>query len=149
MSEVVHDELYDLRHSTAHLMAQAVGELFPGVKYAIGPPIEDGFYYDFDLPRPIREEDLAAIEERMLEISACDLTIVRQELPREEAVKLEADLDQPYKVELINDLPEGEVISFYRQGDWVDLCRGPHVPPRRPLNQPIHPKSRLSSLCLM
>jgi threonyl-tRNA synthetase len=128
VSEVVHDELYDLRHSTAHLMAQAIGELYPGVKYAIGPPIEDGFYYDFDLPRPIREEDLPAIEDRMREISARDLVITRQELPREEAIKLEADLDQPYKVELINDLPEGEVISFYRQGDWVDLCRGPHVP---------------------
>ncbi len=128
MSEVVHDELYDLRHSTAHLMAQAVGELYPGVKYAIGPPIEDGFYYDFDLPEPIKEEDLARIEKKMLEISSRNLPIVREELPREAARELEEKLDQPYKVELINDLPEGEVISFYRQGDWVDLCRGPHVP---------------------
>ncbi len=128
MNEVAHDALYDLRHSTAHLMAQAVGELFPGVKYAIGPPIEDGFYYDFDLPEPIKEEDLPRIEARMHEIAARDLAIVREEKPREEARAFEVALDQPYKVELIDDLPEGEVISFYRQGDWIDLCRGPHVP---------------------
>ena len=128
MSQVVHDELYDLRHSTAHLMAQAIGELFPGVKYAIGPPIEDGFYYDFDLPEPIKEEDFERIESRMREISGRDLLIVREEMPREQAVALEKKAEQPYKVELINDLPEGEIISFYRQGDWADLCRGPHVP---------------------
>lgn len=128
MSDVVKDELYDLRHSTAHLMAQAVGELFPGVKYAIGPPIEDGFYYDFDLPESIKEEDLPRIEEKMRELSKRDLKIERQEMPREQAVEFEAELGQPYKVELIKDLPDGEVISFYRQGDWIDLCRGPHVP---------------------
>jgi threonyl-tRNA synthetase len=121
------DPLYDLRHSTAHLMAQAVGELFPGVKYAIGPPIEDGFYYDFDLEEPIREEDLPRIEERMREIAARDLKIVREEMPRPDARQFEERSGQPYKVELIDDLPEGEVISFYRQGDWIDLCRGPHV----------------------
>jgi threonyl-tRNA synthetase len=109
-------------------MAQAVGELFPDVKYAIGPPIEDGFYYDFELSEPIREEDLPRIEEKMREISKRDLKIVREEMPREEARSFEAKLGQPYKVELIDDLPEGEVISFYRQGDWIDLCRGPHVP---------------------
>src|SRR5438874_976375 len=125
---IVHDDLYDLRHSTAHLMAQAVGELYPGVKYAIGPPIEDGFYYDFDLPEPIREEDLPRIEEKMREIAKRDLAIVREEMPREQARDFEDKLNQPYKVELIDDLPEGEVISFYRQGDWIDLCRGPHVP---------------------
>jgi threonyl-tRNA synthetase len=128
MSPVAHDALYDLRHSTAHLMAQAVGELFPGVKYAIGPPIEDGFYYDFDLSEPIKEEDFARIEAKMREISARDLPIVREEMPREEARTFELKQDQPYKVALIDDLPEGEVISFYRQGDWIDLCRGPHVP---------------------
>src|SRR5580698_3513393 len=112
MSQVAHDDLYNLRHSTAHLMAQAIGELFPGVKYAIGPPIEDGFYYDFDLPEPIKEEDFERIEKRMRQISGRDLPIVREELPREEAVAFERKLDQPYKVELINDLPEGEVISF-------------------------------------
>jgi threonyl-tRNA synthetase len=109
-------------------MAQAVGELFQGVKYAIGPPIEDGFYYDFELSEPIREEDLPRIEEKMREISKRDLKIEREEMPREEARNFEEKLGQPYKVELINDLPEGEVISFYRQGDWIDLCRGPHVP---------------------
>ncbi len=127
MSEVKHDALYDLRHSTAHLMAQAVGELFPGVKYAIGPPIEDGFYYDFDLPEPIREEHLPRIEQKMRELSNRKLAIVREEMPRELAREFEVSQDQPYKVELIDDLPEGEVISFYRQGDWIDLCRGPHL----------------------
>ncbi len=128
MNEAAHDELYNLRHSTAHLMAQAVGELFPGVKYAIGPPIEDGFYYDFDLPEPIKEEDLPRIEERMREIAGRNLAIEREEMPREQARAFEVEQDQPYKVELIDDLPEGEVISFYRQGAWIDLCRGPHVP---------------------
>lgn len=127
MNPQYEDRYYNLRHSTAHLMAQAVGELFPGVKYAIGPPIEDGFYYDFDLPTPIREEDLPRIEERMREIAARDLLIVRKEMGREEAIAFCAGMNQPYKVELINDLPEDEVISFYEQGDWIDLCRGPHV----------------------
>jgi len=128
MNEVAHDALYDLRHSTAHLMAQAVGELFPGVKYAIGPPIEDGFYYDIDFKEPLKEEDLARIEDKMREIAKRDLPIVRETMERTDARAFEESLDQPYKVELIDDLPEGEVISFYRQGDWIDLCRGPHVP---------------------
>ena len=127
MSEVKHDALYDLRHSTAHLMAQAVGELFPGVQYAIGPPIEDGFYYDFDLPEPIKDSDLQRIEQKMRELSNKKFPIVREEKPREEARAFEESANQPYKVALIDDLPEGEVISFYRQGDWIDLCRGPHV----------------------
>ncbi len=127
MSSVAHDELYDLRHSTAHLMAQAIGELYPGVQYAIGPPIEDGFYYDFDFPQAVKEEDLERIEDKMREISARDLPITREEMPRDLARDFELSENQPYKVELIDDLPEGEVISFYRQGDWVDLCRGPHV----------------------
>jgi threonyl-tRNA synthetase len=122
------DRYYDLRHSTAHLMAQAVGELYPGVQYAIGPPIEDGFYYDFDLPAPIGEDDLPRVEEKMREIAARDLAIVRKEMPREEALAFCAGTHQPYKVELIRDLPDDEVISFYQQGDWIDLCRGPHVP---------------------
>jgi threonyl-tRNA synthetase len=121
------DPYYNLRHSAAHLMAQAVGELYPGVKYAIGPPIEDGFYYDFDLPTPVKEEDLPRIEERMREIAARDLQIVRKEMEREEAIAFCEGMNQPYKVELIHDLPEDEVISFYQQGDWIDLCRGPHV----------------------
>ncbi|MGC8669124.1 MAG: threonine--tRNA ligase [Chthonomonadales bacterium] len=127
MENASKDPYYSLRHSTAHLMAQAVGELFPGVKYAIGPPIEDGFYYDFDLPAPIHDEDLPRIEQKMQEIAQRDLPIERRELPRDEAIALYQKLDQPYKVELIRDLPEDEVISFYHQGDWFDLCRGPHV----------------------
>src|SRR5690242_18300351 len=115
MSELAHDELYNLRHSTAHLMAEAVGELFPGVKYAIGPPIEDGFYYDFDLSEPIKEEDLPRIEAKMHEIARRDLPIVREVMPRELARDFEISLNQPYKVELIDDLPEDEEISFYRQ----------------------------------
>lgn len=124
----VKDELYNLRHSTAHLMAQAIGELFPGVKYAIGPPIEDGFYYDFEFAQPIREEDFPRIEQKMRELSNKKFAIVREEKERADARKFVEEMDQPYKVELIDDLPEGEVISFYRQGDWIDLCRGPHVP---------------------
>src|SRR5438270_2899336 len=95
------DRYYAIRHSSAHLMAQAVGEIFPGVKYAIGPPIEDGFYYDFDLSEPIREEDLPRIEDKMREISARDLKIEREEMPREEARSFEERAEQPYKVELI------------------------------------------------
>jgi threonyl-tRNA synthetase len=121
-------ELYNLRHSAAHLMAQAVGELYPGVKYAIGPPIDDGFYYDLDLPEPVGEGDFEKIEAKMREIVARDLPIVREVMPRTEARAFEEGLGQGYKVELIDDLPEGEEISFYRQGEWIDLCRGPHVP---------------------
>jgi threonyl-tRNA synthetase len=126
--QIPHDDLYNLRHSTAHLMAQAIGELYPGVKYAIGPPIEDGFYYDFDLPKPLSEDDFAQIEEKMREIAKRNLAIVREEKERADARAFCEESGQPYKVELIDDLPEGEVISFYRQGDWIDLCRGPHVP---------------------
>lgn len=134
--EVTNDPYYALRHSSAHLMAQAVGELYPGVKYAIGPPIEDGFYYDFDLPEPIGEGDLPKIEEKMREVAARDLPIHGKELPADEAIRFMAELDQPYKVELITDLikanPE-EKITFFEQGDykkdgWIDLCRGNHVP---------------------
>ena len=122
------DKYYKLRHTATHVMAEAVGELFPGVMYAIGPPIEDGFYYDFELPRPISDDDLPKIEEKMREIVGRAKPLERSVLPREEAVALEERLGQPYKVELIRDLPPDEEISFYRQGDWIDLCRGPHVP---------------------
>ncbi len=128
MPEEQQDSLYNLRHSTAHLLAQAVGDLFPGVKYAIGPPIEDGFYYDFDLPAPLREEDFERIEAKMREYAAKDLPIVREERSREEAKALLDSMGQSYKVELVDDIPEGEALSFYRQGEWVDMCRGPHVP---------------------
>ncbi|MGQ9487414.1 MAG: threonine--tRNA ligase [Armatimonadota bacterium] len=120
-------DLETLRHSTAHLMAQAVCELFPGTKLAIGPPVEDGFYYDVDPPQPITGDDLTRIEERMREIVERDLPIERIELPRIEALKLVRDLGQDYKVEIIEQIPDEETISFYRQGDFIDLCRGPHV----------------------
>jgi len=117
-----------LRHSTAHLMAQAVTELFPDASLAIGPSIEDGFYYDFDLPRTLTPEDLEKVEKRMKEIVGRDTEIIREELPRVKAVEMFKQMGQDLKVELIEDLPEGELISVYRQGDFVDLCRGPHVP---------------------
>lgn len=115
-------------HTTSHIMAQAVKRLFPEAKVAIGPSIENGFYYDFDVERPFTEEDLAKIEEEMRKIIKEELPIERFELPREEAIKFMEEKDEPYKVELIKDLPEGEVISFYKQGDFTDLCRGPHLP---------------------
>ena len=115
-------------HTTSHIMAQAVKRLFPNAKLAIGPSIENGFYYDFDVEKPFSEEDLRAIEEEMKKIIKEDLELERFELSREEALKLMEEKEEPYKVELINDLPEGEVISFYKQGDFTDLCRGPHLP---------------------
>ena len=115
-------------HTTSHILAQAVKRLFPEAKLAIGPSIENGFYYDFDVEKPFSEEDLVKIEEEMKKIIKEDLNLERFELPREEALKLMKEKDEPYKVELINDLPEGEVISLYKQGEFTDLCRGPHVP---------------------
>ncbi len=120
-------EIWKRRHTAAHVMAQAVLEVFPNAKLAIGPPIEDGFYYDFDLPRSLTPDDLTDIEARMQRIRKADLPLTRSERPREDALAYEAERDQPYKVELIHDLPEGETISFYTQGDFTDLCRGPHV----------------------
>ena len=115
-------------HSSSHIMAQAVKRLFPNAKLAIGPSIEKGFYYDFDVEKPFSEEDLLKIEEEIKKIIKEDLSIERFELPREEAIRLMKEKDEPYKVELIEELPEGEVISFYKQGDFTDLCRGPHLP---------------------
>ncbi len=115
-------------HTTSHVLAQAVKKVFPNAKLAIGPSIENGFYYDFDVEKPFSEEDLLKIEEEMKKIVKEDLSLERFELPREEALKLMEEKGEIYKVELINDLPEGEVISFYKQGDFVDLCRGPHLP---------------------
>lgn len=122
----VEEKLY--WHTTSHIMAQAVKRLFPDAKVTIGPAIENGFYYDFDVEKPFSEEDLRAIEEEMKKIIKEDLEIERFELPREEAIKLMEERNEPYKVELIKELPEGEVISFYKQGDFTDLCRGPHLP---------------------
>ena len=115
-------------HTTSHIMAQAVKRLFPDAKVTIGPSIENGFYYDFDVEKPFSEEDLKSIEEEMKKIIKEDLEIERFELPREEAIKFMKERNEPYKVELIEELPEGEVISFYRQGEFTDLCRGPHLP---------------------
>ena len=115
-------------HTTSHVLAQAVKKLFPNAKLAIGPSIENGFYYDFDVEKPFSEEDLLKIEQEMKKIVKEDLSLERFELPREEALKLMEEKGEIYKVELINDLPDGEVISFYKQGDFVDLCRGPHLP---------------------
>ncbi len=115
-------------HTTSHILAQAVKRLFPDYKLTIGPAIENGFYYDFDVEKPFTEEDISKLEEEMKNIIKEDLVIERFELPREEAIKLMEERKEPYKVELIRDLPEGEIISFYKQGEFVDLCRGPHLP---------------------
>ncbi|SFB83824.1 threonyl-tRNA synthetase [Alkalibacterium subtropicum] len=120
------DALSVLRHSTAHLMAQAIKRLYPDAKFGVGPAIENGFYYDTDTSEPITDEDLGKIEDEMMAIVKENLPIVRKEISREEALTLfEKD---PYKTELINDLPEDEVISIYEQGEFADLCRGVHVP---------------------
>ena len=121
------DGLDILRHSTAHLMAQAVQSLFPGTQVTIGPTIENGFYYDFKRSEPFSPADLEAIEKRMQELAKADLKIVREEMPRGEAAELFRKMGEDYKVEIIEGIPE-EKVSLYRQGDWVDLCRGPHVP---------------------
>ena len=120
--------LHILRHSCSHVMAQAVKELWPDVQVTIGPAIENGFYYDFSRKEPFTTEDFAKIEDKMREIVKRDEKIERMVMPREEAIKFFKDKGEHYKVELIEDLPEGETISLYRQGDFTDLCRGPHVP---------------------
>ncbi len=127
------DGKWAFRHTAAHMLAQAVKRLYPDVKLAIGPAIEDGFYYDFDRDKAFTEEEFAAIEAEMKKIAKEKLPIERFELPREEAIKLMEEAGEPYKVELINDLPEGEVISFYRQGEFVDLCAGPHLMSTKPV----------------
>ena len=116
------------RHTSAHMLAQALKRLYPGVKLAIGPSIENGFYYDIDLDHRITEEELAKIEAEMKKIAKEDLKIERYELSKEDALKWAKENGEDYKVELIEELPEGEVISFYKQGDFADLCRGPHLP---------------------
>jgi threonyl-tRNA synthetase len=119
--------LDSIRHSTAHLMAQAVQNLFPGTQVTIGPTIENGFYYDFKRSEPFSPEELERVEKRMEELVKADLKIVREELPRGEAIELFRSMGEHYKVEIIEGIPD-ERVSLYRQGDWVDLCRGPHVP---------------------
>ena len=116
-----------LRHSTAHLMAQAVQDLFPGTQVTIGPTIEDGFYYDFKRDRSFTPEEIEKIEACMRELAALNLKVAREEIARESAIELFRRMGEEYKVEILGDIPE-ETVSLYRQGDWVDLCRGPHVP---------------------
>ncbi len=117
-----------IRHSTAHLLAQAVKQLYPEAQVTIGPVIEDGFYYDFAFKRGFTEEDLRAIETRMLDLAKQDLPVTRRLLPRDEAAAYFRGLGEEYKAKIIEDIPQGEDISLYRQGDFEDLCRGPHVP---------------------
>ena len=116
------------RHTTAHVLAQAVKSIYPTSQLAIGPTIENGFYYDIEFNTPITQEDLSKIEQEMKRIIKSNLPLERFTLPREEAIRFMMDNDEKYKVELIRDLPEDAVISFYKQGDFTDLCRGPHLP---------------------
>lgn len=115
------------RHTTSHILAQAVKKLWPDAKLAIGPSIENGFYYDFDMEHKLNDQDLLKIQKEMKKIIQANYPLERFELPRDEAIRFMADKHEDYKVELIEDLPEDEVISFYRQGDFVDLCAGPHM----------------------
>ena len=121
------DGRWAYRHTASHVLAQAVKRLYPNVKLAIGPAIENGFYYDFDIDTPFTPEDLEKFEKEMAKIQQENLPLERFELPREEAMRYMDEKGEPYKVELIRDLPEDAVISFYRQGEFVDLCAGPHV----------------------
>ena len=116
-----------LRHTASHVMAQAIKHLYPSAKLAIGPSIAEGFYYDIDFAEPISADDLAKIEDEMKKIVKQDLPLERYELPREEAIAWAKSVEEPYKVELITDLPEDAAISFYKQGDFTDLCAGPHL----------------------
>src|SRR5438093_2619686 len=117
-----------LRHSTAHLLAYAVKELFPDAQVTIGPVIENGFYYDFSFKRPFTPENLAAIEKRMAELAKRDLPVTREVWPRDKAVEYFKSIGEHYKAEIIASIPAGEEVSLYREGDFIDLCRGPHVP---------------------
>lgn len=122
------DGLSIIRHSTAHLLAYAVKELFPEAQVTIGPEIENGFYYDFAYKRPFTPEDLVAIEKKMSELAKKDIPVERYELPRDEAIAYFKSIGEAYKAEIIASIPQGEVLSLYREGEFTDLCRGPHVP---------------------
>jgi len=117
-----------IRHSTAHLLAYAVKDLFPDAQVTIGPVIDNGFYYDFSYKRPFTPDDLAAIEKRMAELAKRDTPVTREEMPRDDAVAFFKGLGEHYKAEIIASIPSNEPISLYREGAFVDLCRGPHVP---------------------
>jgi threonyl-tRNA synthetase len=122
------DGLEVLRHSCAHLMAQAVQRLFPSAQVTIGPVIEDGFFYDFAYERPFTPEDLEAIEKEMVKISKENIQVERSVMSRDEAVELFRGMNEGYKVQILESIPTDEDLSFYKQGDFIDLCRGPHVP---------------------
>ncbi|HIG0326963.1 TPA: threonine--tRNA ligase [Legionella pneumophila] len=128
VTEKHEDSLEIIRHSTAHLLAQAVKALFPSAQVTIGPVIEDGFYYDFAFERSFTPDDLSLIEAKMHELAKANLSITRRELPRNEAIQHFKGLGEEYKAKIIADIPEDEVLSLYKQGDFEDLCRGPHVP---------------------
>ena len=117
-----------IRHSSAHLMAQAVKQLFPEAQVTIGPVIEDGFFYDFAYERAFTPEDVEAIEKRMQELIKQDIPVERSVMSRDEAVKFFRDMGEEYKAEIIESIPSDEDLSLYKQGDFIDLCRGPHVP---------------------
>ncbi|MGH7890560.1 MAG: threonine--tRNA ligase, partial [Thermodesulfobacteriota bacterium] len=117
-----------IRHTAAHVMAEAVQGLFPGIKVTIGPVIENGFYYDFDFPTGFTPEDLEKIEEKMKEIVKANKPLARKKVSRQDAISIFEKAAETYKVEIINDLPPDEQITIYEQGDWYDLCRGPHAP---------------------
>jgi threonyl-tRNA synthetase len=122
-----HDALATLRHSTSHVMADAVTQLYPGARVAIGPSIANGFYYDFDVPEPFNDDDLERIEKKMQEIIAQDLPFEREEITQDEAVSLFAERGERFKVEIAENIPAGEAISLYRHGEFTDLCAGPHL----------------------
>ena len=133
------------RHTASHILAQAVKRLYPEAKIAIGPAIADGFYYDFDREKAFTQEELEALEVEMKKIAKEDIPIERFELPRAEAIKYMEEREEPYKVELIQDLPEDAVISFYKQGDFTDLCAGPHLMSTKTvkaINKPVTVKIR-------
>ena len=117
-----------IRHSAAHLLAQAVKELYPEAQVTIGPVIENGFYYDFAYQRPFTPEDLQKIEKKMQELAKRDFPITRKVMDRDEAIRFFRDMGEEYKAEIIESIPEGEELSLYSQGEFTDLCRGPHVP---------------------
>ncbi|HET8807718.1 MAG TPA: TGS domain-containing protein, partial [Methylophaga sp.] len=116
-----------IRHSTSHLMAQAVKQLYPDAQVTIGPVIDDGFYYDFSYPKGFTPEDLEKIEQRMEELVKQDLEVVREEVPRDAAIAIFREMGEEYKAKIIEDIPKDEILSLYRQGEFMDLCRGPHL----------------------
>jgi len=122
------DGLEIIRHSTAHLLAQAVKRLFPEAQVTIGPTVDDGFYYDFSYKRPFTPDDLAAIEAEMEKLAKADTPVQRSVLPRDEAVSYFQGIGEDYKAEIIASIPADQDVSLYNQGDFTDLCRGPHVP---------------------